>query len=391
MKKISYFISSVLFLTLIFAGCKDPNQDKISNEAFEADIDTSKTFDAGKTYYINHEVYITNNAEVVCNGAIFKFGPKGSLTVKAGSKLTATETTFTSVNDESAGDTIADSTGIPAPNDWIGIVIDGGVASFTNCEFKYGGKEYKKSGHYSVLYSDKDSGNNKGPKGKMKVEGCSFTKNGGKDAHVGGTAAVTFGTNAAAYSAEDNYIKSCTFTDNLWPLCIPTDFSLPDSTNKYISNKYNDIYVQFDNERKVGHNATDSAPQKTVWAYQTVPYCYMHESYDLEIMEYGTLEIGPGAASDKPTKILFNGRGIKLNTSDVGAGKVATLKLTSNTVFENYNTATTWKGIFSWNGSKYGNLYKSNTKDNIYINIKSDCYSDKVSGTQIEIKSGDNH
>ncbi len=372
MKKFINVFIILALITSFFTGCvpatnpEDFSDDKnksADKEYFSDDIKTSLTIEEGTTVYINHEVYITDGATLTCNGAIFKFGPDGRLIVKADGKLIASLTTFTSCNDDSIGAKLKKSNGSPAANDWYGIVVDGGTAEFTECEFKYGGKKISKYAYRSVLYSYEDTRINNGEKGKMKIESCLFENNGGKDSAVDGTAAVTFGENAAPYNSENNYIKNCTFKNNLWPLSIPTDFSMPDSTNKFEDNKYQGIYVEYDNERKIGHNATEENPENTFWTYQSVPYCYMHESYNLEIKENGTLKIKGGETKENPTKILFNSAELTIY-SDTGSG---TLSLDKNITFDSYNSDQKWKGITSRKGTKYIYYYTSNEEKNIFI------------------------
>lgn len=381
MKKRLFTILSILLLTCIFLSCNhDVKKDTVSEETFTDDIIQNQSFDE-KTVYLNHEVYITDGVTVTCTDSTFKFGPKGSLTVKAGATLIATQTVFTSVNDDENGSIIKTSSGTPNPDDWIGVIVDGGTAEFLKCTFMYGGKEYKSLGHYSVLYSKKDSGSNKGPKGKMKIEECTFAYNGGKSDEVNGTAAVTFGQNAAPYDATDNYVKNSTFKNNLWPLSIPTDFSMPDSSNVFEDNKYQGIYVEYDNERTIGHNATSTTPALTTWAYQTVPYCYMHEGYDLKINANGTLYI-KGGNSSASTEILVYKKGIEI--SDVNGQ--ATLKLGDYIIFDSYNHSTQWSGIVDWDGTKYSKFYTSNTDKHVYI-----LNSNQTEGDSSAVIGDENH
>lgn len=391
MKKLTnLFIVMTLFAS-VFMGCtpvtnsgnsSDDKNKSADKEFFTGDIKTTQTIEAGTTVYINHEVEITDGATLTCEGAIFKFGPDGRLIVKADGKLIASFTTFTSCNDESIGTTLKSSRGTPAANDWYGIVVDGGTAEFTGCKFKYGGKKISKYAYSSVLFSYKDTGSNKGEKGKMIIESCIFENNGGKDSAVEGTAAVTFGENAAPYDSENNYIKNCTFRNNLWPLSIPTDFSMPDSTNKFEDNKYQGIFVEFDNERKIGHNATEENPALTVWAYQSVPYCYMHESYNFEIKGFGTLKIEGGKTAKNPTKVLVYAKRIMLYTDT----ERAVLDLDKNIVFDAYNSSSTWKGIASMGKINYNHFYTSNEEKNIFISNAD--YSDVGEKTEGKIISG---
>jgi len=153
----------------------------------------SGTKSAG-TYYVEGSLYVGSESTLTLEaGAVLKFAAGTQLNVQgtldvngsSGSKVY-----FTSMNDNSIGETISGSTGNPQPGDWIGAYIWPGPATFDYCVFRYGGSSTYdtnikfhtgSSGHfinsiseYSLthgLYADGAT--------DLEISGSTFSHNGG--------------------------------------------------------------------------------------------------------------------------------------------------------------------------------------------------------------------
>ncbi|HPB30632.1 MAG TPA: hypothetical protein PLB62_04185 [Candidatus Sumerlaeota bacterium] len=116
------------------------------------DISNNTTWSTGNTYYINRDqVNVTNNAKLSIEaGVVVKFKPDSRISFSAGSSCEAFGSSsnriyFTSRDDNGAGDSPADSDGVPEPGDWAFLEFlcnEYGVSStgqFSYVNFRYGG------------------------------------------------------------------------------------------------------------------------------------------------------------------------------------------------------------------------------------------------------------
>ena len=377
MKKVRGLILAAV--AVLFAGCvmpQNPSNKSEDDGEYKGHITKNVTFE-NETIYINHSLFVEKGGVLNCTNATIKFGPNGKITVRPNSGIYAVGTVFTSCNDDAHGEILKVSKAKPAPNDWQGVLIGGGKGAFTNCTFSYAGAG--KNGT-SALASDWYERK----KGEMIVLNCTFANNGGIDSALGGTAALCFGGNAAAFDSENNYVSTSTFKDNLWPLCIPTDFSITDSSNTFENNKYNGVYVAFDNERKIEN--------ETVWAHLSVPYCYMHGSANLYICDAvnkphaGLLNIKGGTASE-PTVIKFYAGALELqhntNNDSVDPGF---LYVGDNVLFTSYDDDGEWAGIWL-DGFEGINLYYTTNKTHNIVVENYNPESRKINGTAKDISN----
>lgn len=103
------------------------------------------------TYYVQESIWVNSGTTLTLEaGVILKFAEgkqlniQGTLDVNGSS---GSKVYFTSMNDNSIGETISGSDGNPQPGDWIGAYIWPGPATFDHCVFRYGGS----SAYYTNL------------------------------------------------------------------------------------------------------------------------------------------------------------------------------------------------------------------------------------------------
>ncbi|MCQ2575409.1 MAG: hypothetical protein MJ162_01620 [Treponema sp.] len=174
-------------------------------------------------YYINTVITVKKGAvlNITGNKAEYHpikicFGPEGRLIVAEGASINAKDASFYSYRQYKFVFDLPDDEPDAAANDWQGMWINGGSATFTNCEIKNSGKN-----DTSAILIENG--------GKARIEKCIIEEN-------GGTYAVRYGKTAAPYDAETNSVSNSSFKNNVWGLSIPFNFSL-DNTNIYSRNK----------------------------------------------------------------------------------------------------------------------------------------------------------
>ncbi len=119
------------------------------------DINSTTTWTSGNTYFVANWIDIMNdNTLTIEDGVVVKFGNSVGITTDWGTLNLAGQSSshviFTSMNDNSVGETIAGSTGTPNPGDWWGIEIThddfipqyptDGTANISYADFRYGTK-----------------------------------------------------------------------------------------------------------------------------------------------------------------------------------------------------------------------------------------------------------
>jgi len=125
---------------------------KITNAYTTVSGDVSgQTWVNTETYYVSGGITVNNGSTLeIEEGTIVKFAPNTYLfvygTLIANGSLSE-NIIFTSMNDNSVGETISGSSGLPAPGEWYLINVNGqganhGEGQFDYCIIRYGGKNY---------------------------------------------------------------------------------------------------------------------------------------------------------------------------------------------------------------------------------------------------------
>ncbi len=161
-----------------------------SGHAYETHelVNVSGQWDGG-THYISDVVTVQKNETLTIQpGTVIKFAPGknikiyGRLSVKGTS---AEPVVFTSRDDNSVGENIAESDGTPYPGDWTGIHMDGtedkeGIGEFDQCIVRYGGSftiGVGSSANVNFVYSDSGyfiNSTSEYSKGEgIRIHGCS--------------------------------------------------------------------------------------------------------------------------------------------------------------------------------------------------------------------------
>lgn len=307
----------------------------------KTDITSDTTWESGKTYYINKDIYVKEGAKLTIKAEslgdiVVKFGPNGRLRIYETSVLDADHVCFTSYRDKEFGEEISGNGGISAaPNDWKGIYVYKGTAKLDNCYIAYAG-----NGDYPAVLVEASNA-------KARINKCWFAKNGGKDSATSGTAAVTYKYTAADYNAEDNCVTGTIFNENIWDISIPLDFTLDGSNMFQTSEKASKYQGIFINHYEMSTSA--------VWASQYVPYCLLgSNAYNVS----ESLKID-GGSETYPTQVMVGTKTIKI-------AKTGSLKVGENSIFTNYfkDADTPWGGIVNMGSQRF---YSSNTSKNIII------------------------
>ena len=120
---------------------------------------SGQTWSGTNTYYVNGNIQIDNGSTLnIQAGAVVKFAPSVYAMVYGSMVATGTSANkiiFTSRDDNTVGEIIAGSDGMPNPGDWGSLHIYGaggnsGVGFFDYCHMKYGG--YPANSEYAMLY-----------------------------------------------------------------------------------------------------------------------------------------------------------------------------------------------------------------------------------------------
>ncbi len=327
------------------------------------------------TYYINSEYGITKGGTLtITEGAIVKLGPSGTIQVKEGGSLIATDVVFTSYRDSRGRKILAAGDAEPKPGDWKNVYVGGGHAVLTDCEFSYGGNG---ANTVSVIKVGKSNAT-------CRVDGCLFKNNSGsKEVDNDIHAALRYEDNVE-YN-EDNYVTNTTFENNVWPLTIPAYFSVSDTLTFGAgdkANEYNMIHI----------NSNTIKNQTVTWTYQTVPYIHPSSSNKIILESGGILNILGGPDRDHPTVIEFDHNGLHIN-------KGGQLKLASNILFTNSEKSSNnkFEGIYAstdfWVSSRVNETgqknivkvhYISNTSENIIIENDQPSSNDFINDTYHE-------
>ncbi|MCD4695781.1 MAG: hypothetical protein K8S16_06025, partial [Bacteroidales bacterium] len=119
-----------------------------------------------QTYYVSGNIYVNDDATLsIASGAVIKFLAGTGLTVNGTLDVNGTLANyvkFTSINDNSLGETIPGSSGNPQPGDWRGIYLYGystadGIGEFDYCLVRYGGN-INGQADANVYFNQSDSG-----------------------------------------------------------------------------------------------------------------------------------------------------------------------------------------------------------------------------------------
>jgi hypothetical protein len=108
-------------------------------------IESNETWGPNETYYVSGDVIIDQAALTIEAGTVVKFayGVSVQIIVDHGTlDVNGTEgnyVIFTSMNDNSYGETIPGSSGNPGSGDWNGSIVDRGTSYFDYCRIRYGG------------------------------------------------------------------------------------------------------------------------------------------------------------------------------------------------------------------------------------------------------------
>ncbi len=177
----------------------------------------------GGTHYVSDWITVQDNETLTIQaGTVIKFATGKNMKVygKLYVKGTSAEPViFTSEDDDSAGETIADSDGTPYPGDWTGIHMDGtddneGIGEFDQCIMRYGGTFVAGvNSSANVNFVNSDSGyfinsTSEHSKGEgIRIHGCSPYVTGCTVAYNG-----TYGL--YAHWGYDPYFTEPVITDN---------------------------------------------------------------------------------------------------------------------------------------------------------------------------------
>ena len=220
--------------------------------------------DLGIPYYLDGTFNVSPGTTLSLTNLVLKFNPYRSLSVQG--TLEATDTTFTSFKDDSAGgDTNADGSATsPAPGEWGNIYYSGGASGFLDgCTIRYGGANSVASivQSYNV--------------GSLQLTDnvISDSSTAGIRCEYAGPSTVTGNTitNNAQYALY--FVHNTSFPSSLsgnvvtgngtWPILIhPEGVHLIDPSNDFTGNGYNGIAVS------TGNVATGSVE----WPVFPVPY-----------------------------------------------------------------------------------------------------------------------
>ncbi|MCQ2576744.1 MAG: hypothetical protein MJ162_08355 [Treponema sp.] len=344
-------IASVILLSSCVPPSGDPNNSGNNNGGnnsslkytiLKGTIKTATTLEAGKTYYIDSQVYI-DGCDLNVNGeednkVIVKFGPSGSLTIKNKAGIIAENAVFTSAKEDIGEKIEGISSTEPLPGDWKYININGGRGIFLHCRFSYGGSDSQ----YSTVIIKKYS-----TAGRAFFDDCKFTNNGGTDSLTSKTAALSW-TKDCAYDSGTNNITNSYFDGNIWPMVIPADWEINNSNTITENNKYRGISI------------TDGYIKGSAfWAHQEFPYYVVRGTTAITIDKTGSLQI-EGGEKDSETKVLFAANKIQMT------GKTSNLYIEENTILDSYNSENKWKGIIQTMGG-YTRYYLENTDKNIQM------------------------
>lgn len=228
---------------------------EVDNHIFQ-----NTTWRSGNTYVIKKSIDV-DEALVIEPGTIVKFMPDTMLTVNGNIHANGTASEpiiFTSYTDDLGGDTNGDNKQtIPQSQEWKYIALEGVEgASFTYCEFYYGGQGDQFGD--GTLFLNRSF---------VTINNCTFAHNGN-----GINAKNTF---------ENTSITNNTFFDNQIPLIINPTFNVDDSNqfhnpdNPDQTNQYNQILIY-----------TSNIQQQILWEETEVPFVI---SGNLEVLSSGTL------------------------------------------------------------------------------------------------------
>jgi len=246
MRTFSYLV--IMAIAVMVISCEKEDDDdngqngKSNLVIIEDDITEPTTWSGDSVYLIKAWDFYVENTLVIEPGAIIKFHPSegpdmflsGSGTVVANGTAT-NPIVFTSFKDDSrGGDTNGDGeVTSPAAKDWGNVNTNGTNGSvFRYCEFYYGGN----SAYSATLTFEAGS--------IGTVENCIFAHNAGDDA-TGWYGALDFSSADKSSSLSGN-----TFYDNVRPLSIMADMSVPDDQvfhdpeDASVTNQYNGIFVE---------------------------------------------------------------------------------------------------------------------------------------------------
>jgi len=145
-------LGAILLFGLIFNGSVQSSTIEVTANITLASGDVTGTtyWGDGHTYWIKNDIIIEDGANLqISQGIIVKFSPGVVITVYgriAASGVSGNEIYFTSMNDNTQGETITGSSGAPSPGDWGGIEINGegdetSYGYFNYCDFKYSGND----------------------------------------------------------------------------------------------------------------------------------------------------------------------------------------------------------------------------------------------------------
>lgn len=186
----------------------------VDNDEINSEISWSET---EVPYVIENNSIDSIGSLTIANGVVVKFLTNGY--IYSYGTINATGVTFTSIKDDTKGNTDADTTGVPEPADWDGInFYDNSNATFKQCQFTYA-KE--------ALYICDAT---------VTIEGCTFAYNDGFDG-----AALD-----ASGATRSSKIISNTFYENVKPLRVNSNLNI-DNSNTFSyngkTNEYNSILV----------------------------------------------------------------------------------------------------------------------------------------------------
>lgn len=183
---------------------------------------SGQTWSGSNTYYVNGNIQVDNGSTLnIQAGAVVKFAPSvfamvyGSIVA---SGTTANKVIFTSRDDNSVGEIIAGSDGMPNPGDWGSLHIYGaggnsGIGFFDYCHIKYGGAPVYSE--YALVYFNSTS-----YYGHVKNTTIEFSSNAGLRIMSSGNVDVEYctvryngGNGIDAYSSTSE-IKGCFVREN---------------------------------------------------------------------------------------------------------------------------------------------------------------------------------
>ena len=197
-----------------------------------------------QTYYAEDDIYVNaGHLLTVQQGAVIKFAHSSGLTANGQIDVNGAANNyaiFTSVDDNTVGETISQSDGNANPGDWKGILINGysnsdGIGEFSYARIRYGGQSqytnirfsYCQQAEFISSVSEFSSGSGlKADDCEITINFSSFDNNNGYAVELDDITVTPYNSNAAAGNSIDAIAMNGTISSDMtWTTNLITTFN----------------------------------------------------------------------------------------------------------------------------------------------------------------------